>query len=111
MRNIVTFTLLSFILCAWTIAKITHEDLKLPCLPADYVYFASGETDLMSDELYAKFESIINTLKKRVDEQCDLAVVHNANPMAEQVINDTDILYSGAIVKFINLTSGNSSNL
>jgi hypothetical protein len=78
MLNKAVMTMLTaFSLSACSTLEIVHSDLKLPCMPEHNVMFKMGETDVMSDELYAKFKTIIVTYKERIKTQCKLANQHN----------------------------------
>ena len=77
LKKAVTTMLIVFSLQACSSIEVIHADLELPCVPEHGVYFAPGETDVMSDELYNKFKKIILTYKQRIKSQCELADKHN----------------------------------
>ena len=77
LKKAVMMTLIAFSLSACSTLEIVHAPLELPCVPEHNVMFKMGETDVMSDELYTKFKTIIVTYKERIKTQCKLAEQHN----------------------------------
>ena len=78
-RKAVMMTLIAFSLQSCATIEIAHSPLKItqPCVPVHGVIFNIGETDVMSDQLYAKFKKIIVTYKQRLITNCDNVIKHN----------------------------------
>lgn len=71
--------LIAYSLQGCSTIEVVHSDLKMPppCVPDHGVYFLIGETDIMSDQLYAKWKKIVVTYKQRIITLCDNIEKHN----------------------------------
>ena len=60
-RAVMSVTLI-FSLQACTTLEIVHAELELPCMPKHGVIFNAGETDSISEEVFASLTSFISAL-------------------------------------------------